>query len=373
MESLESDLEINGVNEQIEDKYGNIYKKDLIRKIIITEDEENQNILNLTNEIYLNEILFRKKIKNKKYLNEIYLISYEWYNKFKEYTNYKQIKRIIRNIDIYLLKKQIVYKLDSNKYPGKINNESLIIKDDNNDLLLPDNYLLRTDKKEKKDFKIFPKESFILLNKEFGCDYIIKSELKIDKQINNNKYNIYSKKFTITFIPIKDYLIEQYQIKTFEIYIPLLLTNNEIYEYLSNILYLNKSLKENLGISMINKNILKSYIKIYHLHKDSYLEQFKKFISKNLENLINKERILGSDYLQKIPKEFQINQLQYNNLIIEFSYFENGELFNNISNDLEIYNTNIESIPRKKEITNRNDNNDLILDNSEKKKAKRTD
>ena len=363
MESLESDLEINGVNEQIEDKYGNIYKKDLIRKIIITEDEENQNILNLTNEIYLNEILFRKKIKNKKYLNEIYLISYEWYNKFKEYTNYKQIKRIIRNIDIYLLKKQIVYKLDSNKYPGKINNESLIIKDDNNDLLLPDNYLLRTDKKEKKDFKIFPKESFIILNQEFGCDYILKSELKIDKQINKNKYNIYSKKFTITFIPIKDYLIEQYQIKTFEIYIPLLLTNNEIYEYLSNILYLNKSLKENLGISMINKNILNLYIKIYHLHKDSYLEQFKKFISKNLENLINKERILGSDYLQKIPKEFQINQLQYNNLIIEFSYFENGELFNNISNDLEIYNTNIESIPRKKEITNRNDNNDLMLDN----------
>ena len=164
MESLESDLEINGDQEQIEDKYGNIIKKDLIRKIIITEDEEYQKILNLTNEIYLNEILFRKKIKNKQYLNEIYLVSYDWYNKFKEYTNYKQIKRIARNIDLYLLKKPIVYKLDSNKFPGIINNESLIIKDDNKDLLLPDNYLLKSDKKEKKDFKIFPKESFIILN-----------------------------------------------------------------------------------------------------------------------------------------------------------------------------------------------------------------
>ena len=372
MESLESDLEINGDQEQIEDKYGNIIKKDLIRKIIITEDEEYQKILNLTNEIYLNEILFRKKIKNKQYLNEIYLVSYDWYNKFKEYTNYKQIKRIARNIDLYLLKKPIVYKLDSNKFPGIINNESLIIKDDNKDLLLPDNYLLKSDKKEKKDFKIFPKESFIILNQEFGCDYILKSELKIDKQINKNKYNIYSKKFTITFIPIKEYLIEKYEIKTFEIYFPLLLTNNEIYEYLSNILNLNKykSLKKALGISMINKQLLKSYIKIYHLHKDSVLKQFKNLINSNLENLLNKERILGSDYLQKMPEEFQINQLHYNNLIIEFSYFENGELFNNISNDLEIYNINTESIPRKKEITNTNDKNDLKLEKSEKKKSK---
>ena len=123
---------------------------------------------------------------------------------------------------------------------------------------------------------------------------------------------------------------------------------------------------------MINKQLLKSYIKIYHLHKDSVLKQFKNLINSNLENLLNKERILGSDYLQKMPEEFQINQLHYNNLIIEFSYFENGELFNNISNDLEIYNINTESIPRKKEITNTNDKNDLKLEKSEKKKVKTT-
>ena len=373
MESLGFDIVMNNHKEPIEDKYGNIYNKNLFNKVIITEDEESQKILNLANEIYLNEIFFRKKIKIKQYSDEIYLISYEWYNKFKEYSHYKKIKRVIRNIDIYSLKKQIVFKLDSNKFPGQINNESLIIKDDNNNLLLPNNYLIKSDKKEKKDFKIFPKESFILLNKEFGCDYILKSELKLDRQININKYNIYSKKFTITFIPIKEYLIEKHEINTYEIYIPLLLTIDEIYEYISNILNSNKykSLKTNLGLSMINKKILTSYIKIYHLHKDSNLNKFKNFINNNIENLSNNERILGSDYLQKIEKEYQINQLQYNNLIIEFSYFKNGELFNNISNDLEIYNTNKETIPKIKKISSINDDDDLKFYISEKKEEKK--
>ena len=67
MESLGFDIEMNNHKEPIEDKYGNIYNKNLFNKVIITEDEESQKILNLANEIYLNEIFFRKKIKIKQY------------------------------------------------------------------------------------------------------------------------------------------------------------------------------------------------------------------------------------------------------------------------------------------------------------------
>ncbi len=375
---MESDSYMrDDVPEEIIDKYGNIYKESLAEKTMITENEESKKILSLTRKIYLNELRFHNKIKNFQYFNEIYIISIEWFNKFKEYSNYKLIKRISRNLDLYLSKKQIIYKLDSNKFPGKITNESLIITSDTN-ILSSDYYFVKDDKKEKIDFKIFPKESFDILNEEFGCDYIIKSQLIEERETNLKKYNIYSKKFFVTFIPVKNSLIQGSKINTYEIYIPVLLTEEHLFQFLSDILNNNKTIKKNLGISMINSKLLKFFIKIYRLPKDNKLKYFKDFIYENIENLKEDKRILGSYYLQKIPEKFQINQLQYNNLLIEFSYNKNGELFDYIINDNDIDYINKESVPRNKISNTQNkyflteeEKNNLYLETKEERRPKR--
>ena len=368
---MESDSYINADPDKIIDKYGNIYNEDLAEKTIISENAESQKILSLTRKIYLNELKFHNKIKNLQYFNEIFLISIEWFNKFKEYSNYKLIKKTSRNPDLYLSKKTIIYKLDSNKFPGQITNKSLIINSDSNNLSSDNYYLIKEDKKEKIDFKIFPKESFDILNEEFGSDYIIKSYIKTDNENNSKKYNIYSKKFNVTFIPIKELLFQNYQIQTYEIYFPLLLLEEETYQYLTNILNKNKNLKKQLGISSINKSLLKSFIKIYRLNKDSMLEKFKKFIIQNIEELKEGNRILGSDFLQKIPEKFQIKQLKYDNLIIEFSYYENGEYFNNLLSEILFDNSFKESILKNKDYIENNNLNYQITYSSKDQKRKR--
>ena len=346
---MESDSNVSKKLEEIIDKYGNKYNKELIDKTIITENKESEKILSLARKIYFNEVLYHNDIKKFKYSNEIYLINAEWYNKFKEYIRYKEVKRTSRNPELYLSKKPIIYKLDSNKFPGEINNASLIIKDEK-DCLLPNNNLLKENKKEKIDYKILPKESFDLLKEEFGYDYIIKSQLMEVRNTNLKKYNIYSKEFYVSFIPSKHSLIEGSKIITNKIYIPLLLTEEHLYQFLSNILNMdkNKKIKKDLGLSMINKQLLKSFIRIYRLHKDNKLKYFKDFIYRNIKELKKDKRILGSNYLQKIPEKFQINQLLYSNLIIEFSYNKKGELFDYLINDNDIDYINKDSVPRDK-------------------------
>ena len=84
---MESDSNMSKKLEEIIDKYGNKYNKELIDKTIITENKESEKILSLARKIYFNEVLYHNDIKKFKYSNEIYLINAEWYNKFKEYLN----------------------------------------------------------------------------------------------------------------------------------------------------------------------------------------------------------------------------------------------------------------------------------------------
>ena len=338
--------EIN-TEEQLTDKHGNIFMRELIEKTLITDDEKSKNILSLTREIYVNELRYRDKIKKFQYDNPIYLISIEWYEKFKKYVNYKLIKRSSNNPKIYSMRPKL-YKLDDNLYPGKISNEILIIKNNEN-FLYDENYILiDNNKKNKIDYKIFPKESFDILNKEFGCDYIIKRKIKEDRIKKSKKYDIYSRKFSIVFLPIIDYMERNKDIDIFDIYFPDLLVDNEIYIYLANILNSpnNKKIKEKLGISMINKTILISFIKIYKLQNNCTLNNFKEYFYKNISKIKEGHRIPGYNFLEKISKKFQIQQLEYDTLIIEFSYNDDGEIFGNINTELD-YNIE-ESIPKKK-------------------------
>ena len=364
-------IEKNELEEKLIDKNGNVFDKELTEKILYAENEKSNQILFLSRVIYINELRYREKIKKFQYKNEVYLISIDWYKKFKEYINYNLIKKTCKHPEIYITKKPILYNINLDLNPGKIKNEILLINN-NEKCLFDENYLIiNNDKINRIDYKIFPKESFDILNKEFGCDYIIKRQLKEDKLNRRNKYDIYSKKFSVLFLPIKDLIDKNNDIENFNIYFPNLLSDEEINIYLSNIINSpnNKEIKEKLGLSA--KENLNSEIKIYKLYNDNLINDFKEFFYKNISKIKEGNKISGNLFLEKISQNFQIQELQYNILIIEFSKNKNGDIFDFLTTDIS---NSQSSIPRKniKNILNNKKIIKLELDTSdEEKKTKR--
>ena len=364
-------IEKNELEEKLIDKNGNVFDKELTEKILYAENEKSNQILFLSRVIYINELRYREKIKKFQYKNEVYLISVDWYKKFKEYINYNLIKKTCKHPEIYITKKPILYNINLDLNPGKIKNEILLINN-NEKCLFDENYLIiNNDKINRIDYKIFPKESFDILNKEFGCDYIIKRQLKEDKLNRRNKYDIYSKKFSVLFLPIKDLIDKNNDIENFNIYFPNLLSDEEINVYLSNIINSpnNKEIKEKLGLSA--KENLNSEIKIYKLYNDNLFNDFKEFFYKNISKIKEGNKISGNLFLEKISQNFQIQELQYNILIIEFSKNKNGDIFDFLTTDIS---NSQSSIPRKniKNILNNKKIIKLELDTSdEEKKTKR--
>ncbi len=364
-------IEKNELEEKLIDKNGNVFDKELTEKILYAENEKSNQILFLSRVIYINELRYREKIKKFQYKNEVYLISIDWYKKFKEYINYNLIKKTCKHPEIYITKKPILYNINLDLNPGKIKNEILLINN-NEKYLFDENYLIiNNDKINRIDYKIFPKESFDILNKEFGCDYIIKRQLKEDKLNRRNKYDIYSKKFSVLFLPIKDLIDKNNEIENFNIYFPNLLSDEEINVYLSNIINSpnNKEIKEKLGLS--EKENLNSEIKIYKLYNDNLINDFKEFFYKNISKIKEGNKISGNLFLEKISQNFQIQDLQYNILIIEFSKNKNGDFFDFLTRDIS---NSQSSIPRKnvKNISNNKKIIKLELDTSdEEKKTKR--
>ena len=365
-------IEKNELEEKLIDKNGNVFDKELTEKILYAENEKSNQILFLSRVIYINELRYREKIKKFQYKNEVYLISVDWYKKFKEYINYNLIKKTCKHPEIYITKKPILYNINLDLNPGKIKNEILLINN-NEKCLFDENYLIIDgDKINRIDYKIFPKESFDILNKEFGCDYIIKRQLKEDKLNRRNKYDIYSKKFSVLFLPIKDLIDKNNDIENFNIYFPNLLSDEEINVYLSNIINSpnNKEIKEKLGLSA--KENLNSEIKIYKLYNDNLFNDFKEFFYKNISKIKEGNKISGNLFIEKISQNFQIQELQYTILIIEFSKNKNGDIFDFLTTDIS---NSQSSIPRKniKNILNNKKIIKLELDTSdEEKKNKKT-
>ena len=70
--------------------------------------------------------------------------------------------------------KPITFKLKPELNPGEINNDDIIMNNDKNTLINEESYPLDTMKMNKKDYKIFPKESFYIFKNRFGCKNSIK-------------------------------------------------------------------------------------------------------------------------------------------------------------------------------------------------------
>ncbi len=328
----ESNQEEN--KEELVDKKGFRYNKDLAEKAMIGENEETTNILNEAREIYLNEIRYRKDIQMVSHKDkDLFIVSKLWYEKWKNYVRYKTVKKTCRTPEIYIKMKPITLKLKPELYPGEINNDDIIIPNDEYTLVNEESYPLNFLKFNKKDYKIFAKESYDIFKNRFGCKNPIKVTARRNRVLQIKELDKNLKKFTVFLIPRKESLLNNSMIKVYQVYIPELICDNELNEFFLDIFNSpsNKKLKEELGLTELNKDMFN----FYHLIIDDTFNKFRNVFLDNLEKIKNNEKVDASQYLKHLAERFQITQLPFSVLVIEFCK-ESEYFLNNIETDMDI-------------------------------------
>ena len=325
--------------EEIEDKNGNIYIPEKFNKCFLPQ----KDLANIITSITLKFILAKMKYidRNPKICGpqEVYIINHEWYDKWKNYSRYGTIKRIIKAYDLYE-KRPIKYIPNEKLFPGKINNENLLIRNKinetnrnilvskNNDIIDTKlNYINKN--KNKKDFKLLSKERFDLLNDYFKCDYIIKS--RIIKKDNMKNYDIFSIHFNIIFLPtlitfknVDEKSIDNFknnQKIIYDIYFKQNFSKSDIIDELVNIFKEKPQILYNMGVELNSdensENDFYNHIKNFKFYVPS--EKNTKnandiadfiFSDETIEKIKKDEKISKNDIdITKINNEFDLKSL----------------------------------------------------------------
>ena len=186
-------------------------------------------------------------------------------------------------------------------------------------------------KKKKKDYKFFPKVSFEIFEKRYKNKNAIKIPFIRNRDFKSREYNKNCKNFTTLFLPRKEAIGDNSIYYDYHIYIPELLCENEVNTYLIDLLQSpsNSEFKTKLGINELSNDS----IKIYHLTNDNQFNEFKQFLSTNKEKF-KTEKLDVRQYLKKFANKFQITQLHFNVIFIEFTQNQESEYFlNNLGKD----------------------------------------
>ncbi len=323
-------------NEKLVDSSLNEYDPIKYKKCFLPQNDLAKQITLIT----LKVMLIKKKIKTLKqqYENtdEVYIINKDWYEKWKKYSRYGTLKRIMKVYEKYE-SKPIKYTPDEKSNPGIINNKDLMIrfKVDNNDgrniLVSKNNNSLDTRLNLKNNIKIMGVERFKLLNDYFKCDYILKGKKQEDK--DNKSYQAFSIHLNISFLPTKNSYIELKE----ENYEEFKKKHNIIYD-----IYFNQTVKKSQIMEELNDiykekpEILRNMgIKLSSEKEDDILNQVKhlKYYVPMNENNKTKEEILNyilsKETIEKIKKDEQIEPKELNIECSSFRYNRNvSDIFN---------------------------------------------
>ena len=331
----------NSTSNNLRNKNGTIFTVDCWRGMI-TSDKLDMNYLSLGRLFYINELRFKDKIKERSFeINEVYLIEKNWYRKWKNFIHYNDIKKTASYREDYV-NNPIQFITDKNNNPGQIINTFLLIEDKPENLFSESELPLKIGINEK-EYKLLPKFSFEKLSQNFGCDKIIKKKLRMNNMTLSREIDIITKEFNVVFLPNKN--VENFtELKEYKLYLSSLLTENEIYETISEILNSPKNIEIKRNLSIDNYHSLEKYIKIYYLKEDEDFSEFKSFFLLNFEETKSGGRMNAKTFLGRFPHNFQLNKIPSNNLVIEFSmidigdYFDGIELDNNIELDSATHN-----------------------------------
>ena len=339
------ELYINGINdivpdlteieeEIINDANGNVYLPERFSKCFIPKNELAKNV----SSIALKFILAKKKLKDRSIKShgpkEVYIINRLWYNKWKNYSRYSTMKRIIKAYDTYE-KRPIEFIPNESKFPGKINNNDLLIRnkineDGRNILVSKYNDSIDTKFDYQKDIKLLAKERFDLLNDYFKCDYILKG--KIIQQNDTKNYDIFFAHFKLIFLPtlstfknVNDENIENFknnQNIIYDIYFKQSDTIKEIMNELINILKEKPEILSNMGIELIMKNDEDEIT--------NHIKNFKFYIPSSRNSKNAKEMadfIFSNSTIEKIKKNEKIGENDLSINAVEY-IFDLSKLFN---------------------------------------------
>ena len=333
--------------EEIKDKSDNVYKPELFKKCLNIENKESEEYVLNT----LKFILAKKKYDLRKakyyYTDEQYVVSREWYERWRKFSRYDTFNRIILSAYSKYLEKPIKYDINKCTNPGKINNEILLIKnkkvDDNgrNILVSKFNNCLDTKlniKKKPKDFILLPKERFDLLNEKYGCDLILKTNKISDTNVENKTYDIFSVHFNIVFIPtlalFKEVTKDNYEefVKKhkiiYDIYFRQTDNKKEIVNELTNIFKEKSELLSNIGVHLLvedDMDVLANQMENFTFYIPN--EKNTKTINEMMDFIYSEETI------EKIKKDEKISEKDINLQTIEYG-FDLKQIFR-----LNIFNT----------------------------------
>ena len=307
----------------IVDRNGYKYIPEQVEKAMVADSEEGNQILKETREIYLNEIRHRYNINNYLYKDDdLYIISKEWYEKWKKYVKYKTVKKTCRTPEIYIKIKPITFTIKPELYPGPITNDDILIKKNEQTLINEKYPQLNNMKKNKKDYKFFPRVTYEILEKRYGNKNAIKVSYLENRAYHTKEYNKNSKDFSVLFIPKKATIGDSLIIKEYRVYLPDMLADDNIKTYFIDLLESpsNSEVKKELGI---NESSYK-FMQFYRFIANDKYESFKKNFESDKEKFKMGEKMDVCEILKKIADRIQISQMLYHFLILEFKD-ENNE------------------------------------------------
>ena len=346
---------LTGIEEEtIEDKNGNIYDPEKFKECFFPQNDLAKDLTCST----LRFILAKKKYPDRSISiygpSEIYIVNRQWYNKWKKYSKYGTMKRVIKAYSTYK-ERPIKYNPDEKLFPGEINNKDLLIRNkinlDERNILVSkyndclDTKLIYQKEKDKKDFTLLTKERFDLLNNHFKCDYILKAN-KIEDD-NNKMYDIFSIHFRLIFIPtlalfksVNEENIENFkknQNIVYDIYFKQTASRKDFLLEFKNIFKEKPQILTNMGVDLNMENNLEELSKHFKFYKpgDNNTKNAKEiadfiFSNETIEKIKNDKKI--SD------KELQISKMDYFN---EIKYAFHFNIFYTKSNLDEVENGTI--------------------------------
>ena len=282
---IEIDVE-NIQNETITDHSDFTYDPEKYQRCFLPQND-------LAKEIALNTLkitLIKIKLKAMKDIikdsDEIFVINKLWYEKWKRYSRYGTLKRIMKVYDMYV-NNPIKFTPNEKLNPGEINNKEIMIRykindnDGRNILVSKYNDSLETRKKMKKDLKIIGKLRFNLLKDFYKCDHILKGRKTEEK--DNKSYEAFSVHLNIIFIPtleafneVKEENYEEFKKKhdiIYDIYFKQSSSRNEVLNELKNIYKEKPEILSNMGVKFLsienNEDELLNHIELLKYYKSN--------------------------------------------------------------------------------------------------------
>ena len=307
-------------NEKLVDASQLTYDPERYKKCFIPENDLAKQMTLIALKVMLIKIKTKTSRQTFEKSDEIYLINKKWFDKWKKYSRYGTLKRIMKAYETYE-SKPIKYKPNESLNPGQINNKEIMIryKINNNDgrniLVSKYNNSLDTRLKIKEDIKIMSKERFKLLNDYFKCDHILKGTLIQDR--DNKFYGVFSVHLNIIFLPtknsIKELKEENYEdfkkkhSTIYDIYLNQTANRDETFEELNNIYKERPEILTNMGVKLSSEKDENEILNnTKHLKYYIPLNEKKKKKEEILNNILSKETI------EKIKKDEQLDLKEFN-------------------------------------------------------------